>query len=693
MSIRQFGFMTVVATLLILLGSVYQVGAAPPEPLKGSSATPEPAPSGAITVEGVSEKLLLPPITNGEIGVAAVVTNQGFEGSWPASNWTLIDQSSTDGGTYRWGKRNCHPHTGSFAGWSVGGGAQGGALPCLANYPNNVDTWAVYGPFNLANASSASLTYHFWGQTEGGSNCPFDYLSVMSSTDGQNFSGQGHCGDATGGPAGNGYYQATLNLSSRLGQNQVWIAFRFVSDFSNTFNGITIDDIVLDVSTGGNCPDAFETDNTFTTAKSIAVNGTTQTHNFHLAGDEDWVKFTITTGKVYTITTSNLGASNDTYMYLYDTNGTTILAQDDDSGPGLGSQIVWTAPSNGTYYVRVRHLINVGGCTGYNYDLAVTEGTIQLVAPTPLTAVPLSQSQIRLSWPDLNTIETGYKIERSPNGTSGWTQIATVGANVVTYTDTGLTCGTPYFYRVRAYNGIENSGYSNIANATPPCPPVAPANLIATPVSPNQINLAWQDKSNNEFGFRIERSPDSTSWSQIASVGPNVTSYANTGLACSSTYFYRVRAYNLDNSPYSNIANAVTASCPNINMYLPLIMKNFAPLSPPPPGSKPVDGHWVGTTSRSQPMSFDVSANGTVLNNFKLKTDFQVGPCSGTTETTVSNPRTITGNQFSSNSGSFTFSGQFNPPTSASGTYAYVNHFIPGCGTFNQSGTWTANTP
>jgi hypothetical protein len=128
-------------------------------------------------------------------------------------------------------------------------------------------------------------------------------------------------------------------------------------------------------------------------------------------------------------------------------------------------------------------------------------------------------------------------------------------------------------------------------------------------------------------------------------------------------------------------------------IYLPLIMKNFAPPPPPPPGSKPVDGHWTGTTNRSQPMSFDVSSGGTLLNNFKLKTDFQVGPCSGTIETTILSSRAITNNQFNGSSGSFSFSGQFNTPTSASGTYAYVNHSIPSCGNFTQSGTWTANAP
>jgi hypothetical protein len=245
--------------------------------------------------------------------------------------------------------------------------------------------------------------------------------------------------------------------------------------------------------------------------------------------------------------------------------------------------------------------------------------------------------------------------------------------------------------------GCGNRSQSGTWTATIDSPaqiPIPPSNLTALALSQMQILLTWNDNSNNESGFKIEQSPTSIGpWTQIAIAPANVTSHAPPNLICGTTYYYQVRAYNgVGNSAYSNIANATTAPCPGLKFYLPTIMKNFAPPTPPPPNSKPLDGHWTGTTSLSQPMSFDVSAGGTLLNNFKLKTNFQVGPCSGTTEITISSPRIITNNQFSS-SGSFSFSGQFNTPTSASGTYAYVNHFIPGCGNFNQSGTWTANVP
>jgi hypothetical protein len=94
----------------------------------------------------------------------------------------------------------------------------------------------------------------------------------------------------------------------------------------------------------------------------------------------------------------------------------------------------------------------------------------------------------------------------------------------------------------------------------PDVPPSAPANLRANAVSTSQINLSWTDNATNETGFKIERKTGSEgTWGQIASVGVNVTSYSNAGLAAGTTYFYRVRAANAaGDSAYSNEASAAT---------------------------------------------------------------------------------------------------------------------------------------
>ena len=89
--------------------------------------------------------------------------------------------------------------------------------------------------------------------------------------------------------------------------------------------------------------------------------------------------------------------------------------------------------------------------------------------------------------------------------------------------------------------------------------PPAPSALSATPISSSQINLAWTDNSSNEGGFRIERSTDNVNFTEIATTAVNAIAYSNTGLAASTTYYYRVRAFNSGgNSAYSNTASATT---------------------------------------------------------------------------------------------------------------------------------------
>jgi hypothetical protein len=116
------------------------------------------------------------------------------------------------------------------------------------------------------------------------------------------------------------------------------------------------------------------------------------------------------------------------------------------------------------------------------YDLGVAPSAAQ---PT---------SSLVLTWTDAASTETGFRVERSTNGTT-FSQIASPGANVVSFTDSGLAAATTYFYRVRAYNGAGASTYSNIASrataavTTPPAAPSGPTpasgavNVTATTVS------------------------------------------------------------------------------------------------------------------------------------------------------------------------------------------------------------------
>jgi hypothetical protein len=109
---------------------------------------------------------------------------------------------------------------------------------------------------------------------------------------------------------------------------------------------------------------------------------------------------------------------------------------------------------------------NSAGNSAYsNIASATTAPPPPPAAPSGLTATAVSSSQINLTWVDNATNETNYRVERATDGAT-FTTLVTLGANVTTYSSTGLTASTTYSYRVLASNSGGNSAYSNIASAT-----------------------------------------------------------------------------------------------------------------------------------------------------------------------------------------------------------------------------------
>lgn len=121
--------------------------------------------------------------------------------------------------------------------------------------------------------------------------------------------------------------------------------------------------------------DAYEPDNTYRQAKTIGTTGVAQTHTIHLARDVDWMKFNATKGVNYNIETLNLRNGADTVLELYDRNGVTRLALNDDWNGSLASRIVWTAPRTATYFIRVRDFNTRRAGVGYDVRIsaAVTD--------------------------------------------------------------------------------------------------------------------------------------------------------------------------------------------------------------------------------------------------------------------------------------------------------------------------------
>ena len=413
------------------------------------------------------------------------------------------------------------------------------------------------------------------------------------------------------------------------------------------------------------------------------------------SGPEYTYVFTATESVQATFSLTNTTGDVDLFV-LYGAGGMcqagSCLAYGDTS-------VVLNAQAGRVYYVVVDGY--QGATADYSLDVQC-QASLPPEAPSNLQAQAVSAYQIDLNWQDNSSDESDFHIERSPDGVSGWSEVATVGANQTAYSDAALDCETTYYYRVRAHrhsdqqfsayspsaqaqtlscpapgiclpdwsltcggsdawnNGAPGStrqiasyacsswdesgpeytytfvpdlsgqatiylegmtadldlfvlsdaagecksdnciaygdtavqfdvqagqtyyvsvdgylgaisDYTIYAECAPPEPPVPatpqpPANLNAVPLARDQIGLSWQDASDNEDGFQIERAPGgSGDWAQLGRLGAGSTQYLDGGLSCQTRYDYRVRAYRscLDDWPFSGLApgwQAVTGS-------------------------------------------------------------------------------------------------------------------------------------
>jgi len=366
---------------------------------------------------------------------------------------------------------------------------------------------------------------------------------------------------------------------------------------------------------------------------------------------------------------------------------------------------------------------NTSGILLHPYFGSTSSSPLPPTAPTSLATTSASGNSVSLKWTDNSTNESGYKLERK-TGSGSYTEVAQIAQNATTYTNTGLTAGTSYTYKVYAFNTTGNSACSNeisvttssgqnqpstnvaagkpsvqsatayngiasrandnntsgawsagsvsntgnaskpywqvdlqnnyyissvdVWNRTDACcssrlnnfyvfvsdnpftsadplitksqagvwsalitqvpspnrilavnrtgryvrvqlagqgelslaevkvsgitvatipAPAAPQNLTTTGLSESSVKLDWTDNSSNETGFRIERKTGTGSFTQVAQLSSNCSTYTDNSLAGSTSYTYRIFAFNnTGNSVYSNQSTIVTPAVVLINM-------------------------------------------------------------------------------------------------------------------------------
>ena len=190
---------------------------------------------------------------------------------------------------------------------------------------------------------------------------------------------------------------------------------------------------------------------------------------------------------------------------------------------------------------------------------------VTLEMPVGLTALTQSSSTGLIEWQDINENETGFAVERKVAG-GEYEAITQLFANSSEYTDTGLSPGTEYIYRIRATRPGEVSEWSNEAVIESfDESPNGPSELMVVLAAYNRIELKWADRSAVEDGYHVERQ-DITSGGGYVTIGTlekSVTNYLDRGVSPENQYSYRVRAYNESGlSPYSNAALGQTIEIP-----------------------------------------------------------------------------------------------------------------------------------
>lgn len=221
--------------------------------------------------------------------------------------------------------------------------------------------------------------------------------------------------------------------------------------------------------------------------------------------------------------------------------------------PAEANRVVGTAANAGlvggyTYRFRVRAKDNNGTYTAWSNEQWVT-----VAPPAPTIVAPTASGattgQLTPTWNNVNG-DIGYNLYwKVRSGTTcsddSWNGPIVLAATATGYNHSGLFSGTFYCYKMVAVGpsgppATPDSTYSNIVSQT--TKPATPGTITFSAIGPTSLTLSWPQVTGNS-GYQIDRSLDNVTWnSNVATVGQDVTTYTNSGLAPGTLYYYRVSA-------------------------------------------------------------------------------------------------------------------------------------------------------
>lgn len=180
----------------------------------------------------------------------ATITNQTFEGVFPAAGWSVYDANGATGGDLYWDDDDYKPFNGAWSAWAGNGGANG-LDPLVSNYRNDMRSVMVYGPFSLADASAANLTFDYWNLSE----LNYDWFGWFASPNNVTYYGNWVSGSSGGWRPGVIDFSSVPGYGSMLGDSSVWIMFYFYTDVSIVNKGTFVDNVFVQKQ---NCPGQYQ---------------------------------------------------------------------------------------------------------------------------------------------------------------------------------------------------------------------------------------------------------------------------------------------------------------------------------------------------------------------------------------------------------------------------------------------------
>ena len=212
------------------------------------------------------------------------------------------------------------------------------------------------------------------------------------------------------------------------------------------------------------------------------------------------------------LNTQGLLAPPTGFMASYTSTDSVVLSWTDNTSSETGYKVERKTGQGGTY-AEVNTLAPFGGGAAsyvdhplrgqiYYYRVSAFSASdtvyssedsvsVPFAAPTALNASSGGSSTINLSWQTMTDAKDGFKIERATSAAGTFTQIAAPAAGATSYADNGVVSGSQYFYRIRSYNTVMQSSYSNIDSARTALG--KPQNTTANPagVTNGPITISW----------------------------------------------------------------------------------------------------------------------------------------------------------------------------------------------------------